>query len=304
MNNHFSMGAINKTSNEYEYPVIALKTNDYKCPHCNREVMLKKGKIKRAHFAHHKSDNPCQYYTHPSESQIHKDAKLLMKTLLDKKTKVEVYRKCRMCNSTESVSPIVYEEGSTAVMEHRFIHNDSNKSADVALINNGNIEYIFEICHSHATHEDARPEPWVELNATDLINTVNANYIDTVLYCCRFKFCDGCALRAKLYQEQQEAREKEAAAWRRKRQEEQEVWNLAQQKMDFLRQHFRQWREVIRDKVDFGKYRGEVSYYGLASLDPQYYMWALSNFKEGVWLYKLTKYNCPIPDDIRSRLCD
>ena len=30
MSNHFSMGAINKTTNKYEYPKIANKINKYK----------------------------------------------------------------------------------------------------------------------------------------------------------------------------------------------------------------------------------------------------------------------------------
>lgn len=36
MSNHFSMGAINKTTNEYEYPKIANKINKYKCPSCDK----------------------------------------------------------------------------------------------------------------------------------------------------------------------------------------------------------------------------------------------------------------------------
>ena len=30
-------------------------------------------------------DDPCNYYNKPSESQIHKDAKMLLKVLLEKK---------------------------------------------------------------------------------------------------------------------------------------------------------------------------------------------------------------------------
>ena len=48
-----------------------------------KDVIFRNGKIKQPHFAHHKSDNPCYYYDKPCETQIHKDAKLLMKSLLD-----------------------------------------------------------------------------------------------------------------------------------------------------------------------------------------------------------------------------
>ena len=47
MSYHFSMGAINKFTNNYEYPKIANKINDYKCPCCNNDVIFKNGKIKK-----------------------------------------------------------------------------------------------------------------------------------------------------------------------------------------------------------------------------------------------------------------
>jgi len=33
------MGAINKTTNKYEYPKIANKINKYKCPFCEKDVV-------------------------------------------------------------------------------------------------------------------------------------------------------------------------------------------------------------------------------------------------------------------------
>lgn len=112
MSNHFSMGAINKTTNEYEYPKIANKINKYKCPSCDKNVIFRNGKIKQPHFAHYKSNSPCYYYDKPNESQIHKDAKLLMKTLLDNKKCINIYRKCYYCNSNETDSDdsfIIYD---------------------------------------------------------------------------------------------------------------------------------------------------------------------------------------------------
>ena len=41
MSNHFSMGAINKITNKYEYPRIANKINKYKCPSCEKDVIFK-----------------------------------------------------------------------------------------------------------------------------------------------------------------------------------------------------------------------------------------------------------------------
>ena len=41
MSNHFSMGAINKITNKYEYPKIANKINKYKCPFCEKDVIFR-----------------------------------------------------------------------------------------------------------------------------------------------------------------------------------------------------------------------------------------------------------------------
>lgn len=179
MSNHFSMGAINKETLKYEYPKIASKENKYKCPSCDKDVIFRKGKIKQSHYAHKKSDNPCYYYDRPSESQIHKDAKMLMKMLLDNKTNMAFYRKCYNCyEDPEYISEIThdtYNYSTTAVIEHKFQYNNSNRSADVALVENNTIKYIFEICYKNRTREDNRPEPWVEIDAETFINKINSN---------------------------------------------------------------------------------------------------------------------------------
>ena len=36
-------------------------------------------------------------------------------------------------------------------MEYRFNYNNSNRSADVALVENKDIKYIFEICYKNKT---------------------------------------------------------------------------------------------------------------------------------------------------------
>lgn len=51
MNKLINLGAINKVSSQYELPLFADKKNEYKCPDCDKKVMLKKGKIKD-HISH------------------------------------------------------------------------------------------------------------------------------------------------------------------------------------------------------------------------------------------------------------
>lgn len=185
MSYHFSMGAINKNTNNYEYPKIANKENKYKCPSCEKDVIFKNGKIKQPHFAHYKSDNPCYYYDKPNETQIHKDAKLLMKSLLDNKKNISIYRTCnyceqRNCGYFEEIYYDIeddYNENTKAMIEYKFYYNNSNRSADVALIENNKIIYIFEICYKNKTKEDNRPEPWIEINAENLINQINSGEI-------------------------------------------------------------------------------------------------------------------------------
>jgi len=185
------MGAINKTTNKYEYPKIANKINKYKCPFCEKDVIFRNGKIKQPHFAHYKSENPCSYYEKPNETQIHKDAKLLMKTLLDNKRCINIYRKCYYCNSEESDSDdsfIIYDNqeieyflnikideynDTQANIEYKFNYNNSKKSSDVALLKNNELKYIFEICYKNKTKEENRPEPWFEIKAETLINETN-----------------------------------------------------------------------------------------------------------------------------------
>jgi hypothetical protein len=192
------MGAINKETLKYEYPKIASKENKYKCPSCDKDVIFRKGKIKQSHYAHKKSDNPCYYYDRPSESQIHKDAKMLMKMLLDNKTNMAFYRKCyNYCEDPDyifEITPDTYNDSTTAIIEYKLQYNNSNRSADVALVENNNIKYIFEICYKNKTKEENRPEPWVEIDAETFINNINSNETNSeiLIECKREHKCRVC----------------------------------------------------------------------------------------------------------------
>lgn len=193
-----SLGGINKKTNKYEYPRIAIKTNKYMCPDCSKGLILRKGKIKVHHFAHYKDGN-CSYYNHPSETQIHKDAKLLLKMLFEQKTPITIERKCDFndeCIQTVDIPEIT--ESSSIIIEHRFTYNDELKIADVAYIDDGKLVYIFEICHTNKTDRNNRPDPWFEIDAITLINQVN-NVSDIgsqlIIQCIRQETCDKCNLK-------------------------------------------------------------------------------------------------------------
>jgi hypothetical protein len=194
------MGAINKLNNTYEYPKIANKKNKYKCPECEKDVIFRNGKINQPHFAHYKSDNPCTYYEQQGESQIHKEGKMIMKYFLDNKKYIYIYRKCYYCNDDAEVlfiSDEDYTDEMKAVIEYKFNFNDSLKSADVALIENNKLIYIFEICYKNKTKEENRPEPWFEIKAETLIKHTNSgeniNENEEIkIECIRDYKCDCC----------------------------------------------------------------------------------------------------------------
>ena len=201
MSHHFSMGAINKVTKEYEYPRIAQKIHKYICPECKKDVNFCKGKIKQPYFAHKKTETPCYYYDKPSESQIHKDAKQLLKSLLTNKTQMNFYNVCNDCQEKVygccELFDHNYEDNVETIIEYRFEYNNSKKSADVALIKENNIVYIFEICYKNKTRENARPEPWVEINAEEFICDINNGSLldeNGILHiqCIRDSICNEC----------------------------------------------------------------------------------------------------------------
>jgi competence CoiA-like predicted nuclease len=176
MSHNLSLGAINKITNEYVYPKIANKKDNYICHNCNKDLILCKGKIISPYFRH-KADsiNPCYYYDKPSESQIHKDAKMLMEKLLKNKTPIQITRKCISCTNDIEINLPKIKEGSIISIEYRFKYNDNTRIADVAHTFNNEIKAIYEICYKNQTNNENRPEPWVEIDAISLINIVNTN---------------------------------------------------------------------------------------------------------------------------------
>jgi hypothetical protein len=187
-----SLGAINKNTGNYVYPKIANKKDDYICTECNKEVILCQGEVRVPYFRHKVDVNPCHHYTSPTESQIHKDAKMLLKTILEGKTPIQFERECTSCkNAIDIILPEIEQE-SIISLEHRFSYNGSTKIADVAHLLNGEVKSIFELMHTHKTSIENRPEPWLEINASWLLNYVNTNEDPLKLKCIRGDKCVEC----------------------------------------------------------------------------------------------------------------
>lgn len=250
MSYHFLMGAINKYTDRYEYPKIASKQQKYKCPCCHHDVIFKHGKIKQPHFSHYKSDHPCYYYDKPSESQLHKDAKLLMKSLLDDKKQISIHKRCNC--GYKKCTQICYNENTTAVIEHRFYYNDSHRSADVALIEPTKITYIFEICYKNKTREENRPEPWVELNAQEFIRHINSVTSNDGIHvdCIRQYKCDACIYHEQKYKDYLlEEEEKKRRDHERRQQELMKQREEYEQRQQEMMKQKREQEELQRQHI-------------------------------------------------------
>ena len=199
MSRLLSIGAINKLTSEYVYPKIANKKDKYICPECNNDLILVQGKIRVHHFRH-KVDpiNPCHYYSKPTESQIHKDAKMLMKTLLENKTPIKFIRKCVSCKIIAKINLPEITESSLISVEHPFNYKNELKIADIAHTFNGEIKSIYEICNTHKTCSENRPEPWVEIGANSLLTLVNTNKEQLIINCIRSEKCKKCIEKEKI----------------------------------------------------------------------------------------------------------
>ena len=192
------LGAINIETNKYTTPSDALKTEKYKCPdsECGQTVILRQGNVNRAHFAH-LPNSECLYYSpHPSESQVHIDAKVKMRTLLlDKNSNLEILTRCICCKETCEYD---LSDIQDVKLEWRFkINLESGlldecgvlRIADIACFDSNGLSLIIEIKNTHAQSD--RPEPWTELFAQSVILNTTASF-----ECCRHSFlCDECKTR-------------------------------------------------------------------------------------------------------------
>lgn len=195
MSHILSLGAFNVDTNDYVHPRFANKKDKYKCPDCGKELILVQGNIRIHHFRHKKdSVNPCNHYSNPTESQIHKDAKRLIKSLLERKIPISFNRKCVCCEKVENHEIPEISENSGIQEEWSFDYNGL-KIADVAYLEDGERFCLFEIYHTHKTRSEDRPEPWFEINAETLIQMVNDNnnsITSLVIPCVRVEKCEVC----------------------------------------------------------------------------------------------------------------
>lgn len=190
-----ALGAINKHTGEYTTPVAAVKGAAYSCPDCAKDLMLCRGEVRAPHFRHFADMNPCTYYSKPTESQIHNDAKLLVKRLFESRVPVTVFQTCAACGGEIETEFEGADDTTSVRLEYRFTYKEKERVADVAIVSGGAVEpaAIFEIYKTHKTDESARPEPWFELDAPALLTMEgNAGPGLVRIPCIRRVHCDDC----------------------------------------------------------------------------------------------------------------
>ncbi len=188
-------GAIDKDNN-YIFPHNGIKKEKYKCPECNEDIIFKKGEIVIPHFSH-KANSNCTYYSSsPSESEIHIYAKNKLAQWLEEKKKLKIIGACFSCNEQFINKKIKHKDGDEVIIEY---NSPCRKYiADVAIINNGKVRYVLEVTNTHKTIDEAaeaRPEPWFDFNAIDIINDMDFDKNKSKLSCIRNdcnRFCDKC----------------------------------------------------------------------------------------------------------------
>lgn len=169
------LGAIHAQTNRFVVPRMADKRDKYQCLECKREVMLCRGSVRAPYFRHLVQTN-CLHYDHPGESSIHRSAKMALQHMLQTQRVLTLRRKCAVCHSDLAEYEVPLGPSAEVRTEYPFEHQGGTKVADVACVYPGETRphCLFEICHTHPTCAENRPEPWFELDAGEVLRVVDA----------------------------------------------------------------------------------------------------------------------------------
>ena len=136
-------------------PEVAEKGKDFSCPLCDSEVILKRGEVRRPHFAH-KPDTECS-----GEGVRHKVAKrmiylMYLRTVRTVMTSVTTFRRCPNCSQGVLFSQTPqYDDVACEVDVGRH-------RVDVALLRDGNPVSGIEVRDTHPV-DDAKWDAFKEL---------------------------------------------------------------------------------------------------------------------------------------------
>jgi hypothetical protein len=143
----------------------------YKCLECKGFLVCHRGNIKRWHFQHLNSE--CKFdktFIINNESDTHILAKYKLFELIKQKYPIIIKgAKCVKQNCTFEFPSheLKYEENDEVKIEYE-IDKIGKTRADIVVINNNQIKYIFEICHTNKT-KTIRTGKWFEIEACEIL---------------------------------------------------------------------------------------------------------------------------------------
>ena len=184
------------------------------CPECKKEVItciLTEREDDPLKYFRHKHKTDCQNYNITKKKLLPTDEKGIKETLeeihnrtidliynylLSKKI-ITIQNICdfnySICDTFRS-NDITLSKGDIIEKEYSFNWNGNNYRADLAILDKNNaIKHIIEICHTHRTEEEKRPDDiqWCEIRSFEILYKTRNNkpYVFNNL---RKKYCETC----------------------------------------------------------------------------------------------------------------
>lgn len=165
------MGAIDIETNRFTSPLVASKEREYRCCKCSEEVIFRNGLKNIQHFSH-KPNSKCNHYATATETDIHINAKHKLVSILNNPNNIGI-QFIQNCKCKSALSFLEIKKGLIAEDEVHFEYDLDGEIrggiADVAYMNDNGIEYIIEVLNTSKTSENARPEPWNEVSAFEVL---------------------------------------------------------------------------------------------------------------------------------------
>ncbi len=149
---------------------VAVREETYRCPDCGGELVLRRGKVVRPHFAHRVIPEDCDFV---NESVAHFEAKYRIKELIDTGKKIAFVRKCTTCDS--KIKQPLPTDIVRAEIEYTL---GTGHRADVGLFDKA--DKLRAVVEVYATHkvDDEKAEAlgkaeilWAEIEAREILES-------------------------------------------------------------------------------------------------------------------------------------
>lgn len=153
--------------------ISAEKNQDYFCIECSDKMILRRGEVKRPHFAHVSKDRVCN-----PESALHKAGKRVIKEMIqngiDNGTPVLFRYKCQYCGNIHEDN--IDQEWSSAKEEYTIKIKEKTTRPDIVVLDeNGEPFFTIEVVVTH--YPDAETVDAFKLLAKDRIRRYIAVFV-------------------------------------------------------------------------------------------------------------------------------